>query len=186
MNVIRWSVFAGCFGLLVAGGAPTASAQLDSTNGCQGSGVFIDGGFAVDAAAIGDELVTVPRSDTVQWQGSVAAPPGVYAGSISVELPPPFGSMEIDSWSGNSQTTSNAGVEEYDLPSLVPAGVEFKVVGAHTDVNGTCSGYVRMTVEGGAFDSPLTAISLVGTAATGAGLAALLRPLLRPVTRKVM
>lgn len=186
MNVIRWSVFGACFGLLVAGGAPTASAQLDGTNGCQASGSFLDGGFTVDAAAIGDELVTVPRSDTVSWQGSVAAPPGEYSGSISVELPPPFGSIEIDSWRGNSATTSNSGVDEYDLPSLVPAGVEFKVVGTHADANGTCSGYVRLQVEGGAFDSPLTAISLVGTAASGAGLAALVRPLLRPVARKVM
>jgi hypothetical protein len=63
----------------------------------------------------------------------------------------------------------------------VPAGVEFTVSGSHVDQNGTCSGSVRMEVEGGPFDSPLTAVSLVGTAATGAGLLALLRPLLRPV-----
>jgi len=40
MNAIRWSV-AGLFpGVLVADGAPVATAELDSTNGCQGSGSF--------------------------------------------------------------------------------------------------------------------------------------------------
>lgn len=186
MNGIRMCAAGALFGLLVAGGAPTVTAELDGPNGCQASGAFLDGGFTVDAATIGDDLVTVLRSDTVAWQGSVAAPPGEHSGSISVELPPPFGDVEIDSWSGDSQSTSNEGVREYDLPSLVPAGVEFEVVGSHTDQNGTCSGYVRMEVEGGAFDSPLTAISLVGTVATGAGLAAMLRPLLRPVPKKVV
>ena len=186
MNAIRWSVAGLFFGLLVAGGAPRAAAELESTNGCQGSGSFRDGGFVVDAATVGGDLVTVPRSDTVDWQGSVAAPPGEYSGSISVELPKPFGTLEIDSWSGNSQTMANAGAHEYDLPSIVPAGVEFTLVGEHVDQNGTCSGWVRMEVDGGPFDSPLTAVSLVGTAATGAGLLAMARPLLRPVARRVV
>ena len=181
MNATRWVVVGALFGLLVVGGAPAATAELEGTNGCQASGAFREGGFTVDARAVGDALVVVPRSDTVDWQGSVAAPPGAYSGSISVELPKPFGTLEIDSWAGNSQTMSNAGTHEDDLPSLVPAGVEFTVSGSHVDQNGTCSGSVRMEVEGGPFDSPLTAVSLVGTAATGAGLLALLRPLLRPV-----
>ena len=121
MNATRWVVVGALFGLLVVGGAPAATAELEGTNGCQASGAFREGGFTVDARAVGDALVVVPRSDTVDWQGSVAAPPGAYSGSISVELPKPFGTLEIDSWAGNSQTMSNAGTHEYDLPSLVPA-----------------------------------------------------------------
>ena len=135
-----------------------------------------EGGFTVDAAtAVG--VITIPRSDTVDWQGSVTAPPGTYSGSVWVELPPPFGQVEVDSWSGDSQTTSNSGSREYDLPSLVPAGVEIVVGGEHTDDNGSCSGSVTVEIDGGPFSSPLTAVSLVGTALTGAGMAALVRPM---------
>jgi len=161
--------------------AGKAAAHLDSTNGCKGSGTFREDGLFVDAETVGDDVVTIPRSDTVDWEGSVAAPPGDYSGNIAVDLPPPFGKLEIDSWSGTSDNTGNAGSREYDLPSLVPAGVEFKVIGSHTDQNGVCNGYVRMQIDGGPFDSPLTPISLVGTAGAGAGLAGVLRPLFRKV-----
>ena len=128
---------------------------------------FRDTGLTVDAEAIGDEVVEVERSDTVDWQGSVTAPPGVYSGTIAVDLPPPFGEAEIDSWDGESDSTANAGVKDYDLTSLVPAGVEFRVVGSHTDENGSCTGYVNLEIEGGPFDSPLAPISLAGTVVDG-------------------
>jgi hypothetical protein len=121
--------------------------------------------------------VTIPRKDAVEWQGSVAAPPGVYSGTISIDMPPPFGDVEIDSWDGETDNTSNAGVKDYDLTSWVPADVEFKLVGSHTDENGSCTGYVNLKVDGGPFDSPVAPISLAGTVLTGAGLAATLRPL---------
>ena len=89
--------------------------------------------MAVDAEEIGDKVVTIPRSDTVDWNGSVDAPPGAYSGSISVDLPPPFSEWKIDSWNGNSQTTANSGAKHYNLPSAVPAGVEFRVIGAHVE-----------------------------------------------------
>jgi hypothetical protein len=168
-------------GLVLAGSTGRSAAQLDSDNGCQGSGSFREGGFSVDAATIGDSVVKVPRSDTVDWQGSVTAAPGEYSGSIAVDLPPPFGTVEIESWKGDSQTTSNSGAEEYDLPSLAPSGVTFKVVGSHSDENGSCSGYVNVEIDGGPFDSPLAPVSLVGTAASGAGLLAMLRPLFKKV-----
>jgi hypothetical protein len=176
MKTVHWSAAAVLFGLIVVGGESPVSAELDG-DGCAAAGSWRDGGFVVDARAIGNDVVTVPREDSVDWEGSVAGPPGEYSGSISVDLPPPFGEVEIDSWSGDSDTPSNFGTEAYDLPSLVPAGVEFEVVGSHTDANGTCSGSVRMEVDGGAFDSPLTIVSLLGTIASGAGFAMLARPI---------
>lgn len=176
----RWC-FAGAGGvLLVLGSATLAGAEISGTNGCQASGTWVDGGFTVDAATA-TGVITVPRSDTVEWQASVSAPPGPYSGSVWVELPPPFGEAEIDSWSGDSQTTSNSGVHEYDLPSLVPAGVDIVVSGEHTDQNGTCSGSVTVQIDGGPFSSPLAAVSLAGTAITGLGMAAMLRPMFRKV-----
>lgn len=180
MRVVRWSLAATAFGLMLVGSASRASAGIDGTNGCQATGTWREAGITVDAATA-DGVIVIPRSDTVDWTGSVAAPPGAYHGSVWVELPPPFGKVTVGSWKGNSQTTSNSGAHEYDLPSLVPAGVEFTVAGEHIDQNGTCTGSVTVELEGGAFDSPLTAVSLLGTAASGVGLAALLRPLFRRV-----
>jgi len=181
MKWARWVGPAAMTGLVLLISTGRAAAHLETDNGCSGSGIFRDGGFAVDAEAIGDDLVTIPRSDTVDWQGSVTAPPGVYSGTIGVDLPPPFGEVQIDSWDGDSQAISNAGARDYDLPSLVPAGVEFRVVGEHTDENGSCSGYVNLQIKGGPFDSPLVYISLAGTVITGAGAVMLLRPMFKGV-----
>ena len=179
MKWARWVGPAAMAGLVLLVSTGKAAAHLETDNGCQGSGIFRDGGFAVDAEDIGDQLVEIPRSDTVDWQGSVTAPPGVYSGTIAVDLPPPFGEIQIDSWDGDSQATNNAGARDYDLPSLVPAGVEFRVVGAHTDENGSCSGYVNLEIKGGPFDSPLIYITLAGTVITGVGATMLLRPMFK-------
>jgi hypothetical protein len=98
-----------------------------------------------------------------------------------VELPPPFGTVTIHSWSGNSQKTENSGSEHYDLPSLVPGGVTFTVKGRHDDSNGHCGGSVDFKVAGGPMGSPITWVSLGGTVLTGAGGAMALRPLFRRV-----
>ncbi|MGZ4671080.1 MAG: hypothetical protein ACXV5U_02030 [Ilumatobacteraceae bacterium] len=179
MSRARWLALGAVMGVVLIASAGKATATVNSSNGCQGSGVFRSTGLAVDAEAIGDKLVTIPRSDTVDWKGSVDAAPGAYSGSISVDLPPPFSELRIDSWRGNSQTTANSGAKKYNLPSAVPAGVEFRVIGAHVDQNGFCNGYVNLQIDGGPFDSPVTPVSLVATAASGAGLFFVIRPLLR-------
>lgn len=187
MGRARMLAPAAVLGLVViafAGGK--AAAHVDTTNGCTATGTFREGGQVVDAESVGDDVVEIPRSDTVDWTGSVAAPPGAYSGSISVDLPPPFGEVAIDSWGGTSQNPSNSGAKEYDLPSLVPAGVEFQVVGSHDDENGSCSGFVNLEIEGGPFDSLLAPVSLVGTAASGAGLFALIRSMFKPGSKKVV
>ena len=176
MNVLRWIVIGAGGGLLVLGSATMVGAEISGDNGCQATGSWQEAGLTVDAATV-EGVVTVPRSDTVDWQGSVAAPPGAYSGSVWVELPPPFGQVEIDAWSGDSQTTSNSGSHEYELPSAIPGGVEIVVAGEHTDENGTCAGSVTVQIEGGPFGSPLTAVSLAGTAIAGVGMAAALRPM---------
>lgn len=181
MKLSRWCSAGAGVALLLFGSASMVGAEISGTNGCQATGSWREAGIVVDAnSATG--VVVIPRADTVDWEASVAAPPGSYRGSVWVELPPPFGQIEIDSWSGDSQTTSNSGSHEYDLPSTVPAGVDIVVGGEHIDQNGTCSGTVTVQLDGGPFSSPLTAISLAGTAVTGLGMAALLRPMFRKVS----
>lgn len=176
-----WLAPAAVVGVVLVASAGKAAAQLESTNGCSGSGTFREGGFSVDAEQVGDDVVTIPRSDTVDWQGSVDAAPGDYAGNIAIDLPPPFSEVQIDDWSGTSENTQNAGAKHYDLGTFVPAGVEFRVVGSHTDQNGDCDGYVNLEIKGGPFDSPVAPISLAATVVTGAGLFGTLRPLFRKV-----
>ena len=183
MGRARWLAPAAVMGVVLVASAGRASAHVVSDNGCQGSGTFQDQGLPVDAEAIGDDVVTIQRSDTVDWQGSVDAPPGDYNGSISIDLPPPLKGWEIDSWSGNSDNPGTSGVRDYDLPSWVPAGVEFQVVGFHDDDNGSCDGYVNLEIKGGPFDSPAAPISLAATVVSGAGLAGTIRPLFRKVMR---
>jgi hypothetical protein len=174
-------------GAAVVGGGSNAAAQLDDNGpGCAASATFetgtkSGGSFTIDPAVAGNPVYEIPRKDTVSWVGSVELPPGTYSGLVSVDLPPPIGRVTIDSWSGDSQTTGNEGAHSYDLPSLVPAGVTFRVRGAHTDDNGTCSGFVDLKIEGGPFDSPVAPIGLAGTAVTGAALLALLKPLFKRV-----
>ena len=150
------------FGIVLVGAASQANADIPGTDGCEGSGVWVEDGLQVRAETDGG-VYTIPRSDEVIWEGSVAGPPGEYSGGISVDLPPPFGEVLIDDWSGDSDSTSNLGVHKYDFPSMVPAGVEFEVYGEHADENGGCSGIITFEIEGGPFDSPLTPIALGGT-----------------------
>ena len=157
------SLGAVALGFVIGGSPSYANADVPGGSGCQGSAVWLEDGLAIAAETDGGPY-TIPRSDTVAWEGSVASAPGVYVGSISVDLPPPFGEVEIDNWSGDSETTSNAGSHEYDFPSLVPAGVEFEVSGEHIDENGGCSGSITLELDGGPFDSPIAPISLGGTA----------------------
>lgn len=175
MRVLRWTCVGMLLGAGVVGSSGPASAHLDG--GCQASGTWRNAGISVDAIAIGDEVVTVPRSDTVDWMGSVSGPPGEHSGAIWLELPPPFGTVEIDNWGGSGETTSNSGSEDYDLPKLLPAGVIFTVAGEHSDANGNCTGYVNLKLEGSALSSPITWVSLAATVGLGAALFMLLKPL---------
>ena len=181
MRKALWVAPATIVGLMIVASAGRAAADITTTDGCTGSGTFRASGLSVDAGTIGKTVVVIPRSDTVDWKASVAAPPGVYSGSISIDLPPPFGEVQIDSWNGNSQTTSNAGAKSYNFPSLIPSDVEFQVRGSHTDENGYCTGFVNLKLAGGPFKSLLTPISLVATVVTGAGLLGTIRPLFRKV-----
>lgn len=150
-----------------------ASAGLSSGE-CTGSLRFLGGTesggpFTVDITEPLDDVLVIPRSDTVQWTGSTPATGGPYAGSVTVNLPFPLGSVEIESWSGTLRTNSGSGTETYDLPAIVPGGVEFDVSVVHTDAAGTCAGSVRMKIEGGAFGGVVTPIALVATVLLAVG-----------------
>jgi hypothetical protein len=170
--MVRRTLFAFavvCVAILFVPAAAGASPRV--VNGpCEGSGAFETGGFTVTAAETG--IVTVPAKDTVHWQGSIKPNESgeqPYSGAIRVELPPPFSSIDIDSWSGTSDSTQNSGVKKYDLPSFVPKGVELRVSGFHDQGSAKCDGFVRIKIDGSKFGVASVG-SLVLTALTGAGL----------------
>ena len=162
MKLMRWCFAGGVMVLTLAGSAAHAGAGLEPGSTCSASGTFRDAGVTVDAA-------------------TSSGAPGPYSGSVWVKLPPPFGTVTVRSWSGDSQTTSNSGTEHYNLPSMVPAGITFTVAGEHKDNNGRCAGSVQLQFDGSPLGSPITWVSLGGTALTGIGAAFALRPLFRKV-----
>ncbi len=166
---------------LVSDAAP-ASAQLEGP--CTATGQWEKTDLFVDAEAVGNEVVEIPRKDKVDWTGSIAAAPGDGGGSIWLELPPPFGTLEIDSWTTTGTNNSNFGTNDYDLPKFVPANVEFTVAGEHTDtVNGTCSGSVTIKIKGGITDSPVFYAAAVATIAFGALLGFSLVPVFQAIIK---
>jgi hypothetical protein len=183
MRIVRWCTAGGVFGLLLVGPSRVATAQLTSDDGCKATASWTNG-LVVNATQTG--TVEVPRKDTIQWEGSVTGAPGPYHGSVWIELPPPFGKIELHSWKGTSSTTSNAGQEKYSIPKVVPGGAVFRVAGEHIDANGTCAGSVDLSISGGVLGSPVTWVALGGTAVSGVGLAALLRPLFKTVSKGVV
>lgn len=174
MGPIRSTCAAVLVGALVlVPGRPVAASEGSEAT-CAASGYWEGAEIEVVVGETGDEVVTIPRNDTVNWEGSVDGPPGDYRGSIWLELPAPLPAIEIDSWSGDSTNTTNSGVHEYDLPKLVPAGMEFVVAGEHVDANGLCTGQVRLVIDGGAFESPVTYVAIALTLLTGGPLAVML------------
>lgn len=166
-RVLLGCVALGIAGFFVIAGSAPAGATVSPA--CSGTGDFEASGHHYTAADSGvDEI---PRKDDVDWEGQITGVSGEqpYSGHISLELPPPFGSVDIDSWSGTSDATSNSGTKHYDIPGFVPANVEFEVSGAHTQGSVSCSGSVKVKIEGGSVNA-FSIGSLVGTVLTGAGL----------------
>ena len=161
---------------VLVGSSSPAHADIPGSDDCEASGTWLDDGLVVFAETDGG-VYTIPDSDTVAWEGSVAAPPGEYNGSIWLEMPPPFGGWDIDTWGGESDSPGNDGTYEYDMPSWVPAGVEFDVKGEHSDENGSCSGTIAFELDGGPFDSPAAPVALGGTAVLALLTGLALKPL---------
>jgi len=161
--------FAVICAAIVFSAAASGAAPTSTLGPCEGSATFQKGGFTVNATEAG--TVEVPRTDDVDWKGSITGPTGdnAYSGNIKVDLPPPFGSLSIDSWSGTTDATSNSGTKHYDLPGAVPANVEFTVRGSHSQGSFNCSGHVTVKIKGSSVNA-VSIGSLAATALTGVGL----------------
>jgi hypothetical protein len=158
---------------------PAAADMVNPAGACVGTAAWKTAAFdEVSTDLVPDDVIEVPRADSVSWTGKVVGPAAAterqVSGRIAIALPFPFGSFAIDDWSGPSTDLERAGTYDYDLPSLVPAGVELDLL-AHHDEGGSrhCNAAVGLMIEGGPFDSPLIWAALAGLLIF-AGLLALL------------
>ena len=157
----------------------TASAQAtdppNATGDCTATAV-LDNGTVIDPY-VSSGVYEVPISGSATYEGSVPAveTPRPINGKVEIITPPGIPNISIDedwTWDDPAATgLGEAGEVSWDLPSVLPRGVQITVEGFHAE-NGTvvCEGSVTIEFEGGPFDSPLTPISLVGTALAGAGV----------------
>lgn len=157
-------------GVLLAGTPPAAADLAEPAGACVATGTWDAGGFTVvSTEADPADVIEIPRADELTWTGQVIGPdpgsPRPIAGSVSLQLPPPLGRITVDDWSGTTTNVGASGTQSYDLPGLVPAGLVFTLHAEHQE-NGQmfCSGTARLRIAGGAFDSPLVWVGLVGTA----------------------
>lgn len=169
---------AGLLVVLAVGhlGAGSASAELNGD--CSGvQGTIEETGVAIDPAQ-GDGPFEVPLEGTVVWTGTVAdgseTEPRATSGDIVVVGPPLldtlFGDLlELRTWGDDDAvTTTEAGVDTYELPDYTPRDAELIVTGEHDDPAGSCDGSVTIVVAGDPMDSALTIGAVVATVVTGA------------------
>jgi hypothetical protein len=159
-------VAAGC---VLAIGAPAHAADIVTPAGaCVASATWQTGGVAKTSTALtGDDVIEIPRADTVSWQGGVAGPAAGgsrdVAGRVSLALPPPFESIDLAQWQGEATEVQRSGTYTYDLPSIVPAGVLLDLHASHDEKGQRhCTAQVAVIIAGGAFDSPLIWAALAG------------------------
>ncbi|MEY2459717.1 MAG: hypothetical protein QOG30_1547 [Acidimicrobiaceae bacterium] len=156
-------------GMFVLMDAAPSGATVTPSDKCIGTGHFVKSGHDYTANDAGvDEI---PRVDDVQWAGEIVVPAteSPYSGEIKVSLPPPFGDVKVDDWSGSTDSTKNSGDKHYDIPGFVPANVEFEVSGFHTQSGVTCTGAVKIKIAGSGF-GPFSIATLILTLLSGAGL----------------
>ena len=162
--------------VLGAGVAAPAADIVTPAGACVASATWQTGGVAMTSTALnGDDVIEIPRADTVSWQGGVAGPAAGgerdVAGRVSLALPPPFGSIDLAQWQGDATEVQRAGSYSYDLPAIVPAGVLLDLNASHDEKGRRhCTAQVAVIIAGGPFDSPLIWAFLAGFALLAAAL----------------
>jgi len=170
----RW-LAGGALGAAVAL-VPAAPAQADlilPPGACVGTAAWQGGGpNIVSTERNPDDVIEIPRKATVNWSGRVVGPQAgterPIDGEVFIDLPPLLGGITLGQWNGRGSNVEKSGVYDYDLPSIIPAGVVFTVVGEHAE-NGKvhCDGEADLMIKGGPFDSPLIWVALVGLLLSG-------------------
>jgi len=170
-------LLAGCgIALLAAGTAAAQATDPPNATGACTASATVTGGETIDPYA-SSGVYEIPLSGTASYAGAVGdgqdRPERDFNGKVVIKTPPGVPDIELtDEWTWNGPGTgaSKAGDVDWDLPSVMPRGVPFRVEGFHQDNPERCEGYVNVKIEGGLFDSPLAPAALGGTALAGLGV----------------
>ena len=136
-----------------------------------------DASGAVDATAYaprrirGNQVVTIPKTGTVRWQGSIVggARPSARAGAAArvadrggVGLTVAGFELSVDRWHGTTGKMATEGARAYDAGAL-PGGVVYRLHATHSRGRVKCTGEVLVKLEGG--KGVAVPIAYAGTAA---------------------
>jgi hypothetical protein len=149
----------------------TVAADLDGP--CTATATINETGATVDPSASGG-VYTAPFEGSASYTGSIAVPaePRAFSGRVWVETPPGIPSITIKDWSDDDgENVSDSGTVDWSIPQIVPGGVTVTVSGVHNDASATCTGSIKVELEGGFMDSPVGPASVALTVLTGLGLA---------------
>jgi hypothetical protein len=177
-------LLAGCGLVLLAAGTAAAEATdpPNATGGCSAFAI-VEGGERIDPYE-SSGVYEIPLAGTAEYEGQVGdgedRPERAFDGEVVIKTPPLLPDVELTdewTWDGPGTGAFAKGDVTWDLPAGLPRGVPFKVEGYHQDDPERCEGYVRVTIEGGLFDSPVAPAALGGTALSllGIGVAGIKR-----------
>jgi hypothetical protein len=153
---------------------PNATLAPNATGQCTASAT-IAGGFTIDPYASSGVYV-VPITGSANYTGSVAVAEGTRpaSGKVEIKTPPGIPSITLDDqWTWGPEVTGvgKAGTVSWELSDWLPRDVELTISGVHNE-NGAifCEGSVKVSFDGSPWDSPITPLSLGGTALALGGL----------------
>ena len=135
-----------------------------------------DASGAVDATAYaprrirGNQVVTIPKTGTVRWQGSIVggARPSARAAAArvayrgGVELTVAGFELSVDRWHGTTGKMATEGALAYDA-GVLPGGVVYRLHATHSRGRVKCAGEMLVKLEGG--KGVAVPIACAGTAA---------------------
>jgi hypothetical protein len=132
----------------------------------------LDNGEVIDPSASGG-VYTAPHSGSASYTGSISVPaePRAFSGSVWVKMPPGVPSITIKTWGDDDgENVSDSGTVTWDIPSVVPGGLTVTVSGVHNDAGATCTGSIKVKLDGSITDSPVGLATIALTILSGIGL----------------
>jgi len=131
--------------LLAIGAAPAGAA---GTGPCDATGTIGTTAY-VPKRVPRRQVVTIPKSATVRWEGSVVGTPGKRVGYRGgLELTVAGFDFSLNHWRGTTGNVAGEGLRSYDARAL-PGGVVYRLHGSHHQGRLSCRGELLVKLKGG-------------------------------------